>query len=787
MTASLAQEATTSTDARPARQAGSAAAGLAGVLPVQLAPFRDLTLVRTSYPLFLFPAGKGDDPRLSAPLADLLTELVGAFAPGADQATVLKDNLVRFERLVVELMADRNGPTPAAEVFNQGARLLVERLGLAAGPSEQLADQLRKMLAGLPADGRLLPYGRGVTIELFLHVARRRAVVRRAAWRAELHQLRTVLVDLIAVERSNSPEAQGAEALLKAVGESGGAGLDANALANLLGVRRGTETMAPERLTRIETLVARLDEALAANDGPLLQVVYAGDATPCDADPAVELVKSDTPCASALARFDELAARLARVFGAVRAARLEAGDAYDPARHDSLFGNFSWMFFDERELGLVPVVVAVESADTVSAMGMSTLVPMLASGRPVQVVVEVQSARNPGAPVQDPLAGYRIEVGLLGVALRHVFVQQTTPARPEHLLEGAWTVMGSARSGLHVVCDGFHADGSAPPVGPWLSANSAVDSRAHPLFRYDPAAGNAWSDCMRADGNASPEADWVGDEAGNGDGGPGTFTFASHALLDPALARHFRPAREGERLLPVDAWMALSEDAGATSRPAVWADSNGRRFQLVLSAQLAFATRDRRRSWHMLRELAGISNAYAHKAADAARAEARAEAVMEREHLVAAHAQEIERVRAEAAGEAMERLASVLLDADLGSLSTAAPARPAAKAAQAAAPGVEVTQAVAPVQEAEEELVLDDPWVDSALCTTCNDCTNLNPLLFVYNDNKQVIIGDPTKGTFAQLVTAAEKCPSRCIHTGKPKNPSEPGLEDLVKRAAPFR
>ena len=36
------------------------------------------------------------------------------------------------------------------------------------------------------------------------------------------------------------------------------------------------------------------------------------------------------------------------------------------------------------------------------------------------------------------------------------------------------------------------------------------------------------------------------------------------------------------------------------------------------------------------------------------------------------------------------------------------------------------------------------------------------------------------------LVQAAEKCPSRCIHPGKPLNPNESNLEELVARAAPF-
>ena len=62
----------------------------------------------------------------------------------------------------------------------------------------------------------------------------------------------------------------------------------------------------------------------------------------------------------------------------------------------------------------------------------------------------------------------------------------------------------------------------------------------------------------------------------------------------------------------------------------------------------------------------------------------------------------------------------------------------------------------------------------------------MNPALFVYDGNKQVRIGDAKAGTFAQLVKAAESCPAKCIHPGTPMNPDEPGLADLLPRAARF-
>jgi hypothetical protein len=59
--------------------------------------------------------------------------------------------------------------------------------------------------------------------------------------------------------------------------------------------------------------------------------------------------------------------------------------------------------------------------------------------------------------------------------------------------------------------------------------------------------------------------------------------------------------------------------------------------------------------------------------------------------------------------------------------------------------------------------------------------------MFAYNENKQAFIKDVTAGTYAQLVQAAESCQVSIIHPGKPRDPNEPGLEELVARAEAFQ
>ncbi|MBK6307524.1 MAG: ferredoxin [Gemmatimonadetes bacterium] len=79
-----------------------------------------------------------------------------------------------------------------------------------------------------------------------------------------------------------------------------------------------------------------------------------------------------------------------------------------------------------------------------------------------------------------------------------------------------------------------------------------------------------------------------------------------------------------------------------------------------------------------------------------------------------------------------------------------------------------------------------EPYVESARCTSCNECTNLNKKLFAYNADKQAFIKDPKGGTYAQLVQAAEKCPVGAIHPGTPLNPKEKDLPKWIERAKPF-
>jgi ferredoxin len=111
-----------------------------------------------------------------------------------------------------------------------------------------------------------------------------------------------------------------------------------------------------------------------------------------------------------------------------------------------------------------------------------------------------------------------------------------------------------------------------------------------------------------------------------------------------------------------------------------------------------------------------------------------------------------------------------------------APAQTLIPAESAAVPAA----GIATVDEREPERSPDEAYIETARCSTCNECTTLNSKLFSYNENKQAYIADINAGTYAQLVEAAESCQVSIIHPGKPRNPNEPGLDELIKRAELF-
>jgi pyruvate-ferredoxin/flavodoxin oxidoreductase len=293
-------------------------------------------------------------------------------------------------------------------------------------------------------------------------------------------------------------------------------------------------------------------------------------------------------------------------------------------------------------------------------------------------------------------------------------------------------------------------------------------------------------------------------------------TIADWAATEARFKKHFAPVPKDageDDLLRYDLYLAASLEERQGKTPFIYVQEEGRRLsKLSVSAEIVELGRDRLALWTQLKEMAGLALAPSVRSSLdsdlAAKLEERAGA-LKTEHdrtladLKARYPALVARRLVEglirATGDGKESIGDLLrrvqemptleplkVEGDGnghgGAAVLSAPAAPAAAAAAA----VSAAPAAPAVAVAEEEGVALEPYIQSELCTACNECTNLNKKMFAYNAKKQAYIKDPRAGTFRELVMAAEKCPVAIIHPGVPLNPKEKDVDKWVKRAARF-
>jgi pyruvate/2-oxoacid:ferredoxin oxidoreductase beta subunit len=163
----------------------------------------------------------------------------------------------------------------------------------------------------------------------------------------------------------------------------------------------------------------------------------------------------------------------------------------------------------------------------------------------------------------------RKELGRILLAHGEVYVAQTTPAHINHFYRAvmeANAFPGPAVVVAYTPCMPEHgiADDASS-----RQAKLAVDSRAFPLFTYDPRRGPSVAERLSLQGNPAPQGDW----ASLPDGTPVDFlTFArSEGRFAPHFAADGTPTPEivatrDERLAN---WRLLQELAGIELGTAV--------------------------------------------------------------------------------------------------------------------------------------------------------------------------------------------------------------------------
>jgi pyruvate-ferredoxin/flavodoxin oxidoreductase len=296
-----------------------------------------------------------------------------------------------------------------------------------------------------------------------------------------------------------------------------------------------------------------------------------------------------------------------------------------------------------------------------------------------------------------------------------------------------------------------------------------VESRAYPLFRYNPDLGVTPEDCFDLEGNPAMEDDWpiyqlAYTENGRKKSMELPFTFADFAATEIRFRKHFRvapPETWNDKMVLVDAYLQMSDEERQEYVPYVWSVNRQQQLmRLLVAPPIIHSCEDRRDFWKMLKSIARVGDS-----------------VPDRSQIEAD-------VRKEMTG----RIANGIMQLITGNASESAyndATVIAAASSQTTAPGGQAaaTSGNGAIATGAESMA---PWIDTPQCTSCDECIKLNPAIFQYDGHKKATIKNPQGGPYKDLVKAAERCTAQIIHPGLPKDRSEKDIDKWIARAEKY-
>jgi len=705
------------------RKPGSEAAPSAESCPALLARCRDLASLRYDFPLVLLRTA-GDKGYVQC-LSGIVDDVVHALVKD-DSGDRLTRHLLRLEQEIRRLIASgRRGAL--SELWDEAAGRL-----LAQG-DELLKDSLTRGRRALKVQGELADCDAAMPARLLKHawsVVQDRKTEKLSD---DIRRLIIGLANILQADAARSEAGRSASGLKASIGSGHAEVFDFAALSRVLAKTSGKGGLTAGRRRRIESLLAVLQAQRFLGVPDDSQERAAQDR---------RYAFSFTSCAQALAAYRERLPEAIALAKSIAVAELEVEGEYNEEKHDALFRDFSQSNLGTEEMSHFPDYLVCLAADRLQAAETDKLMEMLSAGLPVKILVQTDDLLEESTIARDGhfALGMRAkQLANMAMGLNDAYVLQSAASNLFQFRDRILQGMSYAGPALFSVFSG--AAGASGALPSYLVAAAAMESRAFPAYSYDPSAGPNWASRFHLEANTQVEADWpvqaffYEDEKHQRSREEIAFTFADFVACDPRHARHFAQvprARWSASMVPADQFLRREAGSAQDRVPyvlVVGTDNLLRR--AIVDDALMRATLRCRESWHSLQELGGIHNSHAEKLLAKAREE---------------------QTRKPAA----------------------TPAAPAAATAPVATP------------EPEEKKSPDEAYIETARCTTCNECTQINDKMFAYNENKQAHIANPDAGTYAQLVEAAESCQVSIIHPGKPRNPAEPGLPDLLKRAEAF-
>lgn len=462
-------------------------------------------------------------------------------------------------------------------------------------------------------------------------------------------------------------------------------------------------------------------------------------------------------------------------FIAIRQAEAElAGE--DHVEFKETLQYFNWEKFTDEEYLLCPPVVAVGGDGAMYDIGFQNVSRALMTGRPIKIfVLDTQVYSNTGGQactsgfvgqVSD-MAPYgktwhgkkeiRKEMALIGAAHRSAYIFQGNVANVTHLLEGFIDGLNTRRPALFSIYSVCQPEHGVPDNSTAFRSKMALESRAYPVFRFDPDQGDSWEECIDLDGNPAMDDDWpiyklpYVDDEGTSQTLEMPMTFADFAVGEGRFRKHFRVAPTdtwNENMVPLADFIKLEEADREGQFPYIWSVSKKNQLiRVLVSEELVRSTEERLDYWKTLKGLAGLTR--------------KVDPV-----------QIANQVRSETAQKLAQALMSML--GSEGSSDLQIDMTPSAEASNGSTAAPAATG-------------FEPAWIDQSECTTCDECTQINPKIFEYDASKKAFVKDPKGGPFKDIVRAAEKCTGKCIHPGTPADPNEKGLDKLIKRAEKFQ
>ena len=489
----------------------------------------------------------------------------------------------------------------------------------------------------------------------------------------------------------------------------------------------------------------------------------------------------DSP-SMAMGVFEGHMSKMAEGFKAIRMAEIELNGGYKKEKHEEFFTYFDWRKFNDDEFHLCPPVVSIGGDGAMYDIGFQNLSRMMMSGKPIKVLIlDTQVYSNTGGQactsgftgqVSD-MAQYgkalqgkeeiRKEIALIAMAHRTTYVMQSSISNATHLIEGFIDGINAKRPALfNIYAPCMPEHGIADDLAEHQS-KLAVESRAYPLIRYDPDKGVIPEECFDLEGNPAIDQDWPGysleytDEQGNKAKMQASLTFADFAVTEARFRKQFRTAPRdtwNDNMIPLAEYLDLGPDDREGKFPFIWAvDRKNRLIRVIPAAPIVRSCEDRRNFWRMLKSLAAV-------------------------RVQVDTAQIAERAKAEFAQTLTARLLQLVGEGGALAGQSLVPEGAPGRASVAPPPPES-----GPIEATNGYIA---PWIDSSMCTSCDECIGTNRKIFAYDDHRHAYIKDPKGGPYKDLVRAAEKCTSQVIHPGSPWDPNEKDLDKLLKRAAKY-